>query len=108
MDSLAEDTLHYEIMPYLSYEERINFNMALKPQHRHTKKFKDKDASLNHEFHVAVEQIRIALDNIQSSLNFKQRCDSILKIVKLLKHPRYSIVMTYSADFREKTLKKNV
>ena len=42
MDDLAEDTLHYEIMPYLNYEERINFNQSLKPIHRRNKKYTKK------------------------------------------------------------------
>ena len=40
MDDLAEDTLHYEIMPFLTYEERINFNQSLRPIHRQSKKIK--------------------------------------------------------------------
>lgn len=51
MDDLAEDTLHYEIMPFLTYGERINFNQSLRPLHRRNNKF-TKQQLLEHSFHM--------------------------------------------------------
>jgi len=61
MDDLAEDTLHYEIMPYLTYEERINFNQSLRRLHRRNKKFTKKQL-LEHSFAIITSEYRVKLN----------------------------------------------
>lgn len=61
MDDLAEDTLHYEIMPYLTYEERINFNQSLRPIHRRNKKLTKKQL-LEHSFVITLDEYTCKLN----------------------------------------------
>jgi len=108
MDDLSEDTIHYEIMPFLSYEDRINFNRTLKPEHRRTKKFakKDKNVTLKHELSVLIIQIKITIAKVEESLTSKDSFDNILKVVKLLIRPRFSIVIAHYVDFRQNLFNK--
>jgi hypothetical protein len=53
MDNVPEDVMHYEIMPYLNYEERINFNQALKPIHRKKDNKINESVKLKHAVRVA-------------------------------------------------------
>ena len=69
MDDLAEDTLHYEIMPFLTYEERINFNQSLRPIHRQSKKIKT-DKITEHLRTLFINQYLIKMNYID-----KLRCD---------------------------------
>jgi hypothetical protein len=69
MDDLAEDTLHYEIMPFLTYEERINFNQSLRPIHRQSKKIKT-DKLTEHLRTLFINQYLIKMNYID-----KLRCD---------------------------------
>ena len=83
MDYLAEDTLHYEIMPYLNYEERINFNQSLKPIHRRNKKFTKKQL-LEHSLHLITREYRIKLNLYEyySELrNGKKRTEKIIELL---------------------------
>jgi hypothetical protein len=61
MDDLAEDTLHYEIMPFLTYGERINFNQCLRPLHRRNEKFTKKQL-LEHSFAIISSEYRVKLN----------------------------------------------
>ena len=108
MDDLSEDTIHYEIMPFLSYEDRINFNRTLKPEHRRTKKFakKDKNVTLKHELSVLIIQIKITIAKVEQSLTSKDSFNNILKVVKLLLRPRFSIVIAHYVDFRQNLFNK--
>lgn len=83
MDDLAEDTLHYEIMPYLNYEERINFNQSLKPIHRRNKKFTKKQL-LEHSFSIIASEYRVKLNLYEYYRINKNEKKKDEKIIELL------------------------
>ena len=85
MDDLAEDTLHYEIMPYLNYEERINFNQSLRPLHRRNKKFTKKQL-LEHSFSIIALEYRVKLNlyeyyNISEGIKDKKKDEKIIELL---------------------------
>jgi flagellar motor component MotA len=103
MDFLSEDTLLYEIMPYLDYYSRINFNVSLRSLHRRGRNLsrKDKNIFLKHEM-LAITHTVISLVMLQHKRKtIKKRCEAIIKIVELLSKPRFRIILQYSKDFRE-------
>ena len=55
MDDIPEFVIQYEIMSYLTYEEKIWLNQSLKPIHRVSKKIPLKDL-VKHEYHLIVHK----------------------------------------------------
>ena len=61
MDDVPQFVIQYEIMPYLTYEEKIYLNQSLKPIHRVSKKIPLKDL-VQHECYTITQTFLGYLD----------------------------------------------
>lgn len=110
MDDIPEDILHYEIMKYLDFEEKIYFNQSLKPIHRKSKKIPKKNIII-HELFTIMKTFNVMMsiqDNKRSSSNYEESAKHIKKIfIYCLKSDVLKFISTFPR-FKEVILDKCV